>query len=84
MVEVAIAPEPPPPEKVIVGAVTYPEPEFVITTPVMVSESSPVPKIAVPDAVVPPVGGELNDTVGVDEYPDPAVPTVTALTPPVA
>ena len=62
----------PPPKNVTVGAVTYPDPTFVIVTPV----KAPHETVAVPVAVVP-LGGSENVTVGVVSYPEPPADNVT-------
>ena len=64
MVAVAVAPDPLPPVKEIVGVPVYPEPRLVSVIPV----------------TVPPLGEELKPTVAVaPEPPPPEKPTVGAL-----
>ena len=70
---VAVAPEPPPPEIVTVGAEAYPNPVYTIVTPF----TAPLSIVAVAEAVPPADGDADTVTVGAEVYPDP--PAVTLI-----
>ena len=57
----AVAPEPPPPVNLTVGAEVYRDPVLVTVTEATVSGPA-----AVPVAVAPPAGAEPNVTVGTE------------------
>ena len=71
---VALAPVPPPPVKLTVGALVYPEPQLVTTIPVTL----PPDTVAVATAPDPPPPEKV--TVGELVYPEPPLFTVTLAT----